>query len=73
MNIYNPQHCYFIVLTINFIRGKKGAVPRNWGTALFIDFSYCCSLDCGNSSPRKARIEYRLDERRHHFASASAW
>ena len=35
MNIYNPQHCYFIVLTINFIRGKKVAVPRNWGTALF--------------------------------------
>ena len=37
MNIYNPQQCYFIVLTINFIRGKKVAVPRNWGTALFIE------------------------------------
>ncbi len=37
MNIYNLQHCYFIVLTINLIRGKKGAVPRNWGTALFIE------------------------------------
>ena len=37
MNIYNPQHCYFIVLTINFIRGKKGAVPLCEERPFFIE------------------------------------